>query len=168
MACQEHPALVKIGPVLLPSFYLTDRVSSQLGGLAVCWRPHPSGTRQYIMIYLFKASSIIQCSDAWLSSLTCHDVDPSRLALFNAYHSHNLMSKLFSLDSLKWKRCQVDIVSLRKNVHKNGLLLFITFFHIRYLTSLIALCLIHTTSFTNSFLGFSCKSWPILFNKSKT
>ncbi len=42
MTCQAHPALVKLGPVL------TDRVSSRLGGLAVWWRPCPSGTRQYI------------------------------------------------------------------------------------------------------------------------
>ncbi len=39
VACQAHPALVKIGPVLVPSFSwtkgLTDRVSPRLGGLAV-------------------------------------------------------------------------------------------------------------------------------------
>ncbi len=31
---------------------LTDRVSSRLGGLAVLWRPRPSGPRQYIMVYV--------------------------------------------------------------------------------------------------------------------
>ena len=61
LACQAHPALVKIGPVFMPLFNfnspldrigLTDRVSLRLGRLAVFWRPHPSGTRQYITHHL--------------------------------------------------------------------------------------------------------------------
>ncbi len=59
VACQAHPALAKIGPVFVSFLWiripgepvfsqLTDRVSSRLRGLAVYWRPRPSGTRQYV------------------------------------------------------------------------------------------------------------------------
>ncbi len=71
VAYQAHPALVNPhttrqknshfyllwgpqGPqkpkcVPLPSKGLTDRVLSWLGGLAILWRPRPSGTLQYIV-----------------------------------------------------------------------------------------------------------------------
>ncbi len=67
VASQAHPALVKIGLVLARLFHfnsllvhirtkgLTDHVWSWHGGLAVLWRPRPSGTRQYIgLIWLFQ------------------------------------------------------------------------------------------------------------------
>ena len=37
---------------------LTDRVSSRLRGLAVYWRPRPSGTQQYIQIGIYRGIRI--------------------------------------------------------------------------------------------------------------
>ncbi len=46
---------------------LTDRVSSRLRGLAVYWRPRPSGMRQYR--YLNRFPSVDQCVTSFLHSL---------------------------------------------------------------------------------------------------
>ena len=77
VACQAHPALVKLGLVLARLFHfnsllvcirlikgLTARVSSRPGAMAVLRRPRPAGTRQYSSTYMHNTSIdvfILQC-----------------------------------------------------------------------------------------------------------
>ncbi len=86
VACQAHPALVKqvrylyhfhflvarqpvymyqVTATFTQTKGLTDRVSSRLRGLAVYWRPRPSGMRQYIIFY-----PTIICNRSFYSSRT--------------------------------------------------------------------------------------------------
>ena len=46
---------------------LTDHISSRPGGLAVLWRPRPSGTRQYI--YCRDPPPLVFCKDLVLAHL---------------------------------------------------------------------------------------------------
>ncbi len=47
VVCQAHPALVKIGPVFVPSFIFNSPLARLhvlwIRELPACWRPRPSG-----------------------------------------------------------------------------------------------------------------------------